>query len=240
MKPSSIVCHYSSLAVLTIAAILGFAPSAPAAECTAYGDPPATPIANIVPLCTGGTRLGPWNDSDGTARYACLYEPKAAAASEPLPMLVFLHPSLVTADSLWESTNLLDYIDTYDLSDDPSRPGFIVLAPEGRDTTHYYPTADAVGPGWDNWYRQFSPAITSPHENVDAATIDHFIAAVIATGVIDERRIYLSGWSNGAAMAYEYGLNRGDIASIAVYSAPDSLCIHSRSMPADPGCRPGA
>jgi hypothetical protein len=221
MKPSSIVRRCLSPAVLTIASIFYFALSALAAQCTTYGDPPATLIANIVPLCTGGTRLGPWNDSDGTPRYACLYEPEAAFASAPLAMLVFLHPSLVTADSLEESTNLLDYINSYDLSGNPSRPGFIVLAPEGRDTTHYYPTADAVGPGWDNWYRQFNPAVTSPPENVDAATIDHFIAAMIATGVVDQKRIFLSGWSNGAAMAYEYGLNRDDIASIAVYSAPD-------------------
>jgi poly(3-hydroxybutyrate) depolymerase len=220
MKASSIVRHLS-LAILTIASIACLAPQTAEAQCTAYGDPPATLIANIVPLCTGGTRLGPWNDADGTPRYACLYEPEAASSSAPLPMLVFIHPSLVTADSLWESTNLLDYIDTYDLSGVASRPGFIILAPEGRDTTHYYPSVDAVGPGWDNWYRQFNPAITSPPENVDAATIDHFIAAMIASGVVDQKRIFLSGWSNGAAMAYEYGLNRGDIASIAVYSAPD-------------------
>jgi poly(3-hydroxybutyrate) depolymerase len=220
MKPSSIVRHLS-LAILTLAAAVCFAPPTIEAQCTAYGDPPATLIANIVPLCTGGTRLGPWNDADGTPRYACLYEPEAASASAPLPMLVFIHPSLVTADSLEESTNLLDYNDTYDLSGNPSRPGFIVLAPEGRDTTHYYPSADAVGPGWDNWYRQFNPAITSPPENVDAATIDHFIASVTSTGIVDQKRLFLSGWSNGAAMAYEYGLNRSNIASIAVYSAPD-------------------
>jgi hypothetical protein len=137
MKSSSIVCRHLSLAVLTIASITCFELPTVEAQCTAYGDPPATLIANIVPLCTGGTRLEPWNDADGTPRYACLYEPEAASASAPLPMLVFIHPSLVTADSLEESTNLLDYMDTYDLSGNPSRPGFIVLAPEGRDTTHY-------------------------------------------------------------------------------------------------------
>jgi hypothetical protein len=221
MKTSSLVRHRLSLTAATLASILCFAPPSVEAQCTAYGDPPATLIANIVPLCTGGTRLGPWNDSGGTPRYACLYEPEGASASTPLPMLVYIHPSLVTADSLEESTNILDYIDTFDLSGNPSRPGFIVLAPEGRDTTHYYPTADAVGPGWDNWYRQFNPTITTPPENVDAATIDHFIASMITTGIVDQNRIFLSGWSNGAAMAYEYGLNRGNIASIAVYSAPD-------------------
>ena len=39
-------------------------------------------------------------------------------------------------------------------------------------------------------------------ENADAATIDHFIAAEVTTENVDTRRIYVSGWSNGAAMGF--------------------------------------
>ena len=81
---------------------------------------------------------------------------------------------------MYKFTNLLDFLKTANVSDDPSRPGFILLAPQGRNTTHYYPPPDRTGTGWDNWYRQFNPqgAVTvagkTYAENVDAATIDHF------------------------------------------------------------------
>ena len=40
-------------------------------------------------------------------------------------------------------------------------------------------------------------------------------------GKVDCHRIYVTGWSNGAAMALLYALNRPWIAAAAVYSAPD-------------------
>jgi pimeloyl-ACP methyl ester carboxylesterase len=62
---------------------------------------------------------------------------------------------------------------------------------------------------------------TAFKENVDAATIDHFIQQQVATGMVDANRIYLVGWSNGSSMAFLYGANRSNIAAAAVYSAPD-------------------
>ncbi len=92
----SIVVRRLLLTIRTVASIICLTAPAVEAQCTAYGDPPATLIANIVPLCSRGTRLGPWNDADGTPRYACLYEPEAASASAPLPLLVFLQPWVMT------------------------------------------------------------------------------------------------------------------------------------------------
>jgi hypothetical protein len=168
-----------------------------------------------------------WKDSDGTDRFACWYEPPRTSELKPLPLVVYLHPSLFPADSVENLTNLLDFLSRADLSGDLTRPGFILLAPEGRNTSHYYLAPDANGPGWDNWYRQFSPNgdVTVDgqlfRQNVDAAAIDHFIAMAVASGKVDKNRVYLTGWSNGAAMAYAYGLSRPGIAAIAVYSAPD-------------------
>jgi predicted esterase len=195
--------------------------------CTPFGDPPAQRVNPIVPACLLGKRIGPWNDADGTPRYACLYEPPHADPTKPLPLIVYLHPSLFPADNLEVMTNLLEQRADANLTDDPARPGFLLLAPEGRSTHHYYPPPDEFGPGWDNWYRQFSPdgAVTvdgkSYPENVDAAAIDHFIAGETATGRVDIRRIFVTGWSNGAAMAYAYGLSRPQVAAVAIYSAPD-------------------
>ena len=148
-----------------------------------------------VPTCDAGQLMGPWNDSDGSPRYSCLYESSNASASNPLPLIVYLHGSLKNADSV-ATTNLLssaggtdplDTLNNTNLTDKSSTPGFILLAPQGRDTVHIgYNAFDAQGLGWDNWYRQFSAddvtvGGTIYPENVDAAAIDHFIDQETAT-----------------------------------------------------------
>src|SRR5258708_9388347 len=209
---------------------------ADAAGCSPFGNPPQTLISNPVPNCLGGTRLGPWNDSDGTPRYACLYQPTSATKSNPLPLLVWIHPSLVTADSI-TSTNILSFQNSFSLS--AGTTGFVVLTPEGRSTTHFYPAPDDQGPGWDNWYRQFSPNTLhvghkSYPENVDAAPIDHFIGVVQASGTALIDKTFVSGWSNGSAMSYIYALNRPSVNSIAVYSAPDPFKAFNDPCPQTP------
>ena len=193
--------------------------------CTAFGNPPRGNVLAVVPVCgDGGALLNGFTDSGGTPRFACLYPPSAPTAGVKYPMIVFLHPSLVNADSV-KNTPLFGDRDTVDISDG-ALTGFIILAPQGRNTEHFYPAPDNQASGWDNWYRQMSPTTVNANgqvftENVDAATIDHFIQQQIATGTVDTNRIYLVGWSNGAAMSFLYGANRGNIAAAAVYSAPD-------------------
>lgn len=211
---------------LALAGASAFAPARSDAVCGPFGNPPAKVIAGIKPDCGSGARLGPWRDAERVSRYACLYEPPSASRDHKLPMVVFLHPSLFPAGSV-RQTDLLEAARTFQLNGDPNSPGFIVLAPEGRKTSHFYPIPDRTGIGWDNWYRQLTPTgeVTvggvTYRENVDAAAIDHFVAREIATGKVDTSRIYLTGWSNGSAMAILYGLNRHNIAAIAVYSAPN-------------------
>ena len=221
-----------AIAMLAVSPRSAFAATA----CGPFGDPPQTLISNPIPNCLGGTRLGPWNDSDGTPRYACLYQPASATTSSPLPLLVWLHPSLVTADSII-STNILSFQDDFSLA--PGTTGFVVLTPEGRSTTHFYPAPDNQGPGWDNWYRQFSPTTVKVNgvsypENVDAATIDHFIGVVQASGKVLIDKTFVSGWSNGSAMSYIYALNRPSVNSIAVYSAPDPFHAFNDPCPQTP------
>ena len=225
-----------------IAAALVSAPGVHAQECTRFGNAPRAIVPDVTATsCLGGATLGPWNDADGTPRRACLWEPASASPDARLPLLVYLQPSLFTADTVPAATNILDYQETADLSGDPARPGFIVVAPQGRATTHYYPQPDDQGTGWDNWYRQLDKrgrdvtvdGVTYP-QNVDAATIDHFIDEVVATGKVDRRRIYITGWSNGAAMAVLYGLNRTRIAAAAVYTAPNPFRAFNDPCPQEP------
>jgi len=194
--------------------------------CGPFGDPPAKMLGVVKPGCGNGELLGPWKDGDGTDRYACLHEPASMKPGRRLALLVYLHPSLFGTWTI-TYTDLLALHDTFALGDDHAGPGFIVLAPQGRDIAHYYPWPDNRGLGWDNWYRQLNPAgdvkigATVYPENVDAATIDHFIAEAARSGKVDTRRMYVTGWSNGAAMGLLYALNRPNVAAVAVYSGPD-------------------
>jgi hypothetical protein len=195
------------------------------AMCIPFGDPPAIIAGVKKPNCLHGRRLGPWKDANGNDRYACLWEPHRAGSTKGLPMVVYLHPSLFGPETVAE-TDLLLYQNDTSLSADASA-GYIVLAPMGRSILHHYPRPDEKGLGWDNWYRQLNPggAVTAGEAlylpNVDGAAIDHFVGEEESSGKIDPDRIYVVGWSNGAAMAYLYGLNRPNIAAAAIYSAPD-------------------
>lgn len=220
------------------------------AACTPFGDPPrpvqSLPNALFNPTCRGegGRTLDPWTDADGNARQACLYEPPQAAADHKLPLVVWLHPSVAGTD--WSLniliSNVRQQIATANLTDDPQRPGFIVLAPYGRVTPRFYPFPDqGFSPGWDNWYRQLQPdqAARSVNgaswpENVDAASIDHFLADVLAQGKVDASRIYIMGWSNGSAMATLYSLNRPQFAAAAIYSSPDPFQAFNDPCPQAP------
>lgn len=213
--------------------------TAGAGACGPFGNAPAGKVSEVHPNCGDGKLLGPWKDADGVDRYACLYVPDSPGANRKLPMVVYMHPSLFPAGWITQ-TNILAYMNSASLSGDPRNAGYIVLAPEGRNTTHYYPFPDSQGVGWDNWYRQLSPggAVkvggTEYAENVDAATIDHFIAEQVMAGNADTDRIYVTGWSNGAAMAYLYALNRSAIAAAAVYSGPDPFGAFNDPCPQVP------
>ena len=218
---------FALVALIVAAATCGCANAqSRSGACGPFGNPPVKILGAVKPACGGGRILGPWKDGDSTDRYACLYDFATLKPGHKLPLLVYLHPSLFGPWTITH-TNLLDLRTTSSLGAGPAGSGYIVLAPQGRNTAHYYQWPDNSGMGWDNWYRQLSPAgdvkvgKTVYPENVDAATIDHFIAETAGTGKVDTRRIYVTGWSNGAAMGLLYALNRPYVAAVAVYSGPD-------------------
>ena len=103
--------------------------------CGPYGAPSAAVISGVRPGCGEGKLLGPWKDADQVDRYACLYEPKSADGGGKLPMVVYVHPSLFSAGWITQ-TNILELQNSVALTDNPQQLGYIVLAPEGRKTTH--------------------------------------------------------------------------------------------------------
>lgn len=204
-----------------------------AKNCAApYGDPPADlatltsgdgagalgEVLALLDQCTalGGETLN-WTDAAGEARRACLLTPASASSSKPLPLVVFLQGSLVPAVPQLILNDWVSLYSSADLTGDPQRPGFILLLPIGRNAHHYYPYPDNYALGWDNWYRNLDRG--SSALNLDAAAIDQFVGQVQARGIVDADRIYLTGWSNGGAMAELYSLNTPAVAATATYSA---------------------
>jgi poly(3-hydroxybutyrate) depolymerase len=187
--------------------------------CSADGAPPFTtdqPVT-VRPYCYQG-RLLSFNQN-GITRYACFNAPQQArgeqGAGRKWPLLIYLHGSLTTPDSLYLfGRELFDLHNTYLLSGDPDARGFYILAPEGRRATPWPSNGPQTGTGfhWDEWYR-------NPDDNLDALAVDHFLEEALATGRIDPRRIYVFGWSNGAYMSALYGVWRSDrIAAIGQYA----------------------
>lgn len=196
-------------------------------DCTQYGDPPARVLSdlespdglqNLIDICHG--EIVTMTDNSGHNRSACFYANSKSTKDNPLPLLVWLHPSLV-GDTLGFPLTGIDAVrDTQSLNnEDASRLGFSYILPAGRNTVHQYPVPDNVGLGWDNWYRNLDRS--SPNLNADVDFIDKAIAYAKKNVAVDSRRVFMSGWSNGAAMSELYAANTDGIAAAAVYSAPD-------------------
>jgi len=194
--------------------------------CSADGAPPIRTVPRTTrrPFCEQGRVLA--FDQEGITRYACLNLPQQAEeeqsqiAGKRWPLLIYLHGSLTTPDSLYTfGRGLFNLHHLYPLSGDPDVLGFILLSPEGRKAVPW-PSSSGPETGWgfhwDSWYR-------NPIDNLDALAIDHFVDEVVSTGLVDPARIYVFGWSNGAYMAALYGVWRSDrIAAIGQYAGADS------------------
>ncbi len=208
---SAAVAALASLFVSLAAAAADI--SAPA--CTATGTPPIQTVEPVTerPSCKDGKVLS--FDQAGVTRYACLNLGDGAAK---LPMIVYLHGSLTTPDSLYlAGRDLFALSRDYPLSTHPGIKGFILLSPEGRRAQPWEGEGAHTGTGfhWDEWQRD-------PATNLDVQAIDHFIDEVVATGAVDEKQIYVFGWSNGANMAVLYGAWRSErIAAVAQYAGTD-------------------
>ena len=126
---------------------------------------------------------------------------------------------------------------------DGKNRGFILIAVEGRYTTHYYPGPDSNAIGWDNWYRQLNPSgdviIGGPHIRRISTRLPSITSSPdeVATGEVNRKRIYMMGWSNGAAMAMLYALNRPvDRRRLGLLGA-ESFWRDERSLSANAGRR---
>jgi len=176
----------------------------------------------------GAPRL--WTDPvNGQQRGACVFKPPAASATSLRPLLVFLHGAGGSAQAIYDNTLLRAKAATFNLGDGP---GFILAADQGRNlapSVNGHPASSRH----EFYDRNFA---TSP----DVRNLDLLIDALVSEGGVDPRRIYLTGWSNGAFFSQLYALTRHQtptpggnrIAAVAVFDGADPLEPPTHQTPA--------
>ena len=200
--------------------------SGPVAVCSpAVPCPDGVTAGTTTPTCGAGDQVITWQDSvidpsnlgaDGVAspdtRYACA-PADAPAGDEPVPLVVYFTPSFSSAENMYQSTNLRSKADTfvwpYGTPSGQSAVGFVLVIAQERNLQ-----LGALGPGGheDTYYRPNQPALNPDIRNADAL-IDWAVAHYGSR--IDRRRIYVTGWSNGAIFGQLYAIARHPSSSLA-------------------------
>ena len=176
--------------------------------CTRIASELGVPMIDT-PTFTPSCNLAMWDerftqDVLGFTRHACIHRPPGASVLSQRPLVIWLHPGGAgTADLAATESGLINKADTFDLTGDPTRQGFILASVQGRNLR--FPTAaPRDGQHHDFYYRD----LDSPSTNPDIANVDALIDAIVQEGIVDTNRIYVVGWSNGAFFSQLYAIAR--------------------------------
>lgn len=176
-----------------------------------------------------------WKDADGIIRYWCEVRPMGTSIASPRPLVIWVTGSGGNASTLYDATSLRGKQQTFDISGDPARPGFILVSIQPRNL--HWPTVDRQdGTKSEIYYRDFY----SPSTNPDIAFVDQIVDSLVAEGVVDRARIYMMGWSNGARFSALYSIARHEqatpsgnyVAAVANFSGGNPYASFDDAMPA--------
>ncbi len=150
---------------------------------------------------------------DGLARSYVLHVP-AGAQGRDAALVIALHGSGGSGENILEQGRWVAKADA---------AGFVVVAPDGAPERDDQPASFGRNPrSWNS-----GPSTGSPAQlrNIDDIG---FLRAVVAdvrrTQRIDARRIYATGFSNGAAMAFRVGAEMSDVVA-AVAPVSNALLV---------------
>jgi polyhydroxybutyrate depolymerase len=118
---------------------------------------------------------------DGLSRSFIVHRPATLSRSRPAPLVIMMHGGFGTGEQAEH---------TYGWDAQADRKGFVVVYPDGIRRS---------------WNAGGACCGTGSRDNIDdVGFLTRLIATVSRTENIDGRRVYLTGISNGAAMAYRY------------------------------------
>ncbi|MFA5058585.1 MAG: PHB depolymerase family esterase [Opitutaceae bacterium] len=168
-------------------------------------------------------RLGPGDHAltlkvgDLTRRYL-VHVPAGDDGKKPLPVVIMLHGGGGTARGAMKETGWTHQAD---------REGFLAVFPEATPPDPAKPSRFGTnGQVWNDGSGRFHAG----ERNVpDVTFINAMIDDLIARFAVDQRRIYATGFSNGASMAFRVGVElSARIAAIAPFAG--TLWIESPKL----------
>jgi polyhydroxybutyrate depolymerase len=145
---------------------------------------------------------------DGIERRALVHLPPVYDGKAALPVVLMFHGNGGTAESVVKETGWLAKSDA---------ASFIVVFPEAtRPDMTQPPKFGRNNPAWNDGSGRFH---AGERDIADVAFIDLLLDHLEAKFVVDKRRVFATGFSNGASMAFRVGLELSDrIAAIAPVS----------------------
>jgi len=148
--------------------------------------------------------------SGGRERSFIVHRPANLDRAKPVPLVVMLHGGFGTGSDAEKS---------YHWDDEADGNGFVVVYPDGAFWSW---NAGSNCCGWAQ----------SRHVD-DLAFLTQLIEKLVHDENIDSRRVYLTGMSNGAAMAYRYACEGTfPVAAIGVVSGSLAFsCSNPRALP---------
>lgn len=139
---------------------------------------------------------------DGVNRSFRLYRPHNVGALTPVPLLLVLSSYGHDATTIENDTGFDDLAD---------RKGFVVAYPDSLDK--------AWNAGVCCFVQPRTPTDPVPVKSEDVALLDRVIDRVSELAQVDQSRVYVAGFSNGAMMALRYACERSErvsgVASVA-------------------------
>jgi polyhydroxybutyrate depolymerase len=180
-----------------------------------------SPSPSPSPAQPGAGRFDLAMELGGHHRRFVVYVPRGYQCGQPLPLVVVLHASMGSADSLLDDAGW------------PARAeasGFLVLAPEGLPLHPGAPAGPVVNPRvWNSGQYGDSGARA---EIDDVGFVVAAIDRVMASWSVDPRRVYATGHSNGGAMAFRLGAERAD--RFTAIASVGGLCWVADPRPSRP------
>ncbi len=185
-----------AIAVPAVAILVAVGLVALGAACRERSEPAPPSTNSPAPPAAGTSRpavaTGTSHESlvhDGLTRTYRLFVPPQAGSANPegLPLVVALHGGLGTGDQFAETSAFEDLA---------KREGFVVVFPDGVDRT------------W-NGGRCCGPAVATRVD--DTGFLASLIGSLSAALPIDPARVFMTGHSNGAIMAFRFGCERANL-----------------------------